>query len=69
MKRKEISSSTNREPKVGYSRVVRLGSNIYVAGTTATDEFGKIIGKDPACLILLKVDSSLNDVYVHVFCS
>jgi hypothetical protein len=46
MKRTEISSSTNRESKVGYSRVVRLGSNIF-AGTTATDEFGKIIGKDP----------------------
>jgi enamine deaminase RidA (YjgF/YER057c/UK114 family) len=62
MKGTEISSSTNRESKVGYSRVVRLGSNIYVAGTTATDELGKIIGKgDPyvqTIQIIKNIDSA-----------
>jgi enamine deaminase RidA (YjgF/YER057c/UK114 family) len=62
-KRINISSGTKWEDIVGYSRAVRVGNVIEVAGTTAVDETGEVVGPgDPAeqtQFILSKIEKAL----------
>jgi enamine deaminase RidA (YjgF/YER057c/UK114 family) len=42
--RLKFSSGTKWEPIVGYSRAIRVGNIVHIAGTTATDSKGILVG-------------------------
>ena len=62
MKRINISSGTKWEDIVGYSRAVKIGNIIEIAGTTSVED-GKVIGVNDAYLqtkvILQKIEGAL----------
>lgn len=65
MNRQNISSGAPWEAIVGYSRAVRVGSHIFVAGTTAVNAAGQLIGaNDPYTqtqFILQKIETALQE--------
>lgn len=63
MQRKNISSGTKWEAAVGYSRAVRVGGQVWVAGTTAVNEAGEVVGEgdagEQAAFIFSKIEKAL----------
>jgi enamine deaminase RidA (YjgF/YER057c/UK114 family) len=63
MKRMNISSGAPWESIVGYSRAVRVGPFVHVAGTTAVNGAGDLVGADDpyaqAAFILKKIETAL----------
>jgi enamine deaminase RidA (YjgF/YER057c/UK114 family) len=72
MDRTRVSSGTEWEAHVGYSRAVRAGDQVHVSGTTPVDEEGDVVGETPyeqtvAALeiveaALVEADAALDDV-------
>ncbi len=65
MKRIKISSGTTWESSVGYSRAVRIGNLVWVAGTTAVDERTEVVGEgdayQQAAFIFRKIEKALKE--------
>ncbi len=73
MERRSIGTGSVWEDRVAYSRGVRVGPHVYIAGTTATAEDGSVVGVDDPkrqtefildkiAAALEQLGASLNDV-------
>lgn len=65
MARQLISSGTVWEKKFGYSRAVKVDNLVFVAGTTAANEYGEVVGKNDvyqqAIFIYKKIEKALQE--------
>lgn len=79
MERKNVSTGSKWEPIIGYSRLVKMGSHIFVSGTTGSGADGKVTGDAYAQTkqaiknietALKQANASLNDVVrTRIYCA
>ena len=73
MARERVDTGTPFEQVAGFSRAIKVGRTVHVAGTTASDQDGRVLAKGDAsqqtrialqCIqrVLLELGSSLEDV-------
>lgn len=65
VKRKTVFSSSLWEPQMGYARGVRIGNQVFIAGTVASDGEGNPQGDDAFSqtdFIIQKIQSALRDL-------
>lgn len=58
---RRVSTGTDWEKKVGYSRAVRAGPFVKVAGTTATSDDGEIVGVGDAYRQTVRILENIED--------
>jgi len=66
MARERVSTGTPFEQVAGFSRAIRVGSTVHVAGTTATDQEGRVLAKGNAAeqtkIVIQRIDRALKEV-------
>jgi enamine deaminase RidA (YjgF/YER057c/UK114 family) len=64
-KRQNIASGAPWEALFGYSRAVRVGNTVHVAGTSASDKDGNVVGRDDVAaqtrFIFQKIEKALHE--------
>ena len=63
MERKKVPTGHSWEPIIGFSRALKVGNHIYIAGTVSVDKDGNVVGiNDPhkqTIYILKKIEEAL----------
>ena len=66
MARERVSTGTPFEQVAGFSRAIRVGRTVHVAGTTATDQEGRVLAKGNAAeqtkIVIQRIDRALKEV-------
>lgn len=70
MERQKVPTGTCWEPLVGFSRAVKVGNHVFVAGTVSVDKDGNVVGiNDPhrqTAYILKKIEEALMSIGVSM---